>query len=106
MQVTTFIYLCDVDESNGATAAVPKRYSADIPLGQRRTEPGELRDCEVLACGKAGTVLVYSTEVFHRATSMTGHQRLALHGAGRLQGRRQQVDQQAGVRTTSASTRR
>jgi ectoine hydroxylase-related dioxygenase (phytanoyl-CoA dioxygenase family) len=70
MQVTTFIYLCDIDESNGATAAVPKRYSADIPLGQRRTEPGQLRDREVLACGRAGTVLVYSTEVFHRATSL------------------------------------
>jgi hypothetical protein len=69
MQVTTFIYLCDIDESNGATAAVPKHYSADIPLGQRGTEPGELRDKEVLACGPAGTVLVYSTEVFHRATS-------------------------------------
>jgi hypothetical protein len=26
----------------------------------------------VLACGKAGTALVYSTEVFHRGTSMTG----------------------------------
>jgi ectoine hydroxylase-related dioxygenase (phytanoyl-CoA dioxygenase family) len=72
MQVTTFIYLCDIDERNGATAAVSKRYSADIPLGRRRTEPGELRDREVLASGKAGTALVYSTEVFHRATSMTG----------------------------------
>jgi Phytanoyl-CoA dioxygenase (PhyH) len=71
MQVTTFTYLCDVDETNGATAAVPKRYSANIPLGQRRMEPGELRDREVLACGKAGTTLVYSTEVFHRGTSMT-----------------------------------
>jgi phytanoyl-CoA dioxygenase PhyH len=70
MQVTTFTYLCDVDESNGATAAVPKQYSADIPLGQRGTEPGELRDNEVLACGRAGTVLFYSTEVFHRATSL------------------------------------
>lgn len=72
MQITTFTYLCDIDEHNGATAAVPKRYSRDIPLGQRRTEPGELRDCEVLARGKAGTTLVYSTEIFHRATSMTG----------------------------------
>ena len=70
MQVTTFTYLCDVDERNGATAAVPKQFSAHIPLGQRRTEPGELRDREVLACGKAGTTLVYSTEVFHRATSL------------------------------------
>ncbi len=70
MQVTTFTYLCDVDENNGATAAVPKQSSAHIPLGQRRTEPGELRDCEVLACGKAGTTLFYSTEVFHRATSL------------------------------------
>jgi len=59
MQVTTFIYLCDVDEANGATAAVPKRYSADIPLGQRGTEPGELRDKEALAIppeGKPGLV--------------------------------------------------
>ena len=72
MQVTTFTYLCDVDESNGATAAVPKQYSADFPLGQNRTQPGQLRDREVLASGKAGTALVYSTEVFHRATSMTG----------------------------------
>ena len=71
MQVTTFTYLCDVDETNGATAAVPKRYSAHIPLGQRRTEPGELRDREVLACGRAGSTLVYSTEVFHRGTSLT-----------------------------------
>ncbi|MEY2400066.1 MAG: hypothetical protein QOJ08_177, partial [Ilumatobacteraceae bacterium] len=72
-QVTTFTYLCDIDEHNGATAAVPKRYSAQIPLGQRGTEPGDLRDREVLASGKAGTTLVYSTEVFHRATSMAGH---------------------------------
>ena len=72
MQVTTFTYLCDVDASNGATAAVPKQYSADFPLGQNRTQPGQLRDREVLASGKAGTTLVYSTEVFHRATSMTG----------------------------------
>jgi ectoine hydroxylase-related dioxygenase (phytanoyl-CoA dioxygenase family) len=72
MQVTTFIYLCDVDEFNGATTAVPKRFTADIPLGQRLVEPGELRDLEVLATGKAGTVLVYSTEIFHRGTSMTG----------------------------------
>jgi ectoine hydroxylase-related dioxygenase (phytanoyl-CoA dioxygenase family) len=71
MQVTTFTYLCDVDEHNGATAAVPKRYSAHIPLGQRKTEPGDLRDCELPAYGSAGSTLVYSTEVFHRATSIT-----------------------------------
>lgn len=71
MQVTTFTYLCDVDELNGATAVVPKRYSAHIPLGQRRTDPGDLRDREVRVCGPAGSTLVYSTEVFHRATSLT-----------------------------------
>ncbi|MEY2552777.1 MAG: hypothetical protein QOC57_637 [Ilumatobacteraceae bacterium] len=70
MQVTTFTYLCDVGAANGATAAVPKEFSHDIPLGQRRTEPGELREHEVLACGKAGSTLFYSTEIFHRATSM------------------------------------
>ena len=72
MQVTTFTYLGDVDEHNGATAAVPKPYSAHIPLGQRLVSPGELRDVEVLATGKAGTILVYSTEVFHRGTALTG----------------------------------
>ena len=72
MQVTTFIYLCDIDASNGATAAVPKRHTADIPLGQRGVKSGDLRDREVLAIGTAGTALVYSTEVFHRGTSMTG----------------------------------
>ncbi|HEY0518869.1 MAG TPA: phytanoyl-CoA dioxygenase family protein, partial [Ilumatobacteraceae bacterium] len=73
MQITTFIYLCDIDERNGATAAVPKGRTADIPLGRRLTEPGELRDLEVLASGKAGTVLVYATDVFHRGTSMRAH---------------------------------
>ena len=70
MQVTTFTYLCDIDEHNGATAIVPKQFSAHIPLGQRRTQPGELRDHEVLGRGRAGTTLFYSTEVFHRATSL------------------------------------
>jgi ectoine hydroxylase-related dioxygenase (phytanoyl-CoA dioxygenase family) len=70
MQVTTFTYLCDVDESNGATAAVPKQHSANIPMGERRTQPGDLRDCEVLAAGAAGSTLFYSTEVFHRATAI------------------------------------
>lgn len=70
MQITTFTYLCDVDASNGATAAVPKRYSEHIPLGERRTRPGELRDCEVLASGKAGSTLFYSTEIFHRGTAL------------------------------------
>src|SRR4051812_25768292 len=70
MQVTTFTYLVDVDESNGATAAVPKEHSQHIPLGQRRLEPGELRDREVLATGRAGSTLFYSTEIFHRGTSL------------------------------------
>jgi hypothetical protein len=70
MQVTTFTYLCDVDAGNGVTAAVPRRFAAHIPMGQRRTEPGELRDCEVLATGTAGSTLFYSTEVFHRATAL------------------------------------
>ena len=70
MQVTTFTYLCDIDERNGATAAVPKRLTAGIPLGQRRTQPGELRDIEVLATGRAGSTLFYTTEVFHRGTAL------------------------------------
>jgi ectoine hydroxylase-related dioxygenase (phytanoyl-CoA dioxygenase family) len=69
MQITTFTYLCDVDESNGATAVVSKRHTDHIPLGRRRMDPGELRDVEVRAAGRAGTSLIACTEVFHRATS-------------------------------------
>jgi hypothetical protein len=70
MQVTTFTYLCDVDERNGATAAVPRQFSTTIPLGVRRVEPGALREHEVLAAGAAGSTLFYSTEIFHRGTSL------------------------------------
>jgi len=70
MQITTFTYLNDIDETNGATAAVPKHLTAGIPLGQRRMQPGELRDIEVSANGRAGSTLFYTTEVFHRGTSL------------------------------------
>jgi ectoine hydroxylase-related dioxygenase (phytanoyl-CoA dioxygenase family) len=71
LAVTTFLYLCDVTAANGATAAVPLQYSRSIPLGVNWLPPGELREHEVLASGRAGTLLVYATDVFHRGTAFT-----------------------------------
>lgn len=69
--LTTFIYLCDVSPTNGATAVVPRRHTDHIPLGVRRAGTGELRDNELLATGTAGSLLMYSTEIFHRGTALT-----------------------------------
>ena len=70
-QITTFIYLNDVTEANGATAIVSPRLTGEIPLGVRRVGAGELRDTEQRLCGAAGSLVVYSTDVFHRGTAFT-----------------------------------
>ena len=73
-QLTTYVYLVDVDETNGATAIVPKHLTDHIPLGIRKVEPASeiaqhLRAHELRLCAPAGSLVLYSTEVFHRATS-------------------------------------
>lgn len=72
-QLTTFIYLTDVDDRSGPTAIVSRAETADIPLGVRRVERGELVDVEQRLAGPAGSVLLYQTDVFHRGTELTGH---------------------------------
>ena len=68
-EATTFIYLSDIDERSGPTAILPKPLSDAIAYGKnrhpRKTHPGER-----LAVGGAGSLMVYSYEVFHRGTAM------------------------------------
>jgi ectoine hydroxylase-related dioxygenase (phytanoyl-CoA dioxygenase family) len=67
----TYIYLSDVDETTGATAIVPLEHGRHIPLGVNRLDPGELVDHEVRLGAPAGSLVLYSTDVFHRGTAIT-----------------------------------
>jgi len=68
-QMTTFILLSDVTEEDGPTKLVPKSKSRDIPLVPRQQPKGALQDLEISITGKAGTLLVYRTDVLHRASN-------------------------------------
>lgn len=70
-QLNTYLYLCDVDEGNGATAAVPRKITSHIPIGLRRLAPGVLSEHEQRLCGPAGSLVLYSADVFHRGTALT-----------------------------------
>jgi ectoine hydroxylase-related dioxygenase (phytanoyl-CoA dioxygenase family) len=74
-QMTTFILLSDVTELDGPTRLVPIEHSRDIPLTPRQLEMGELVDKEVAATGPAGSLMIYQTDVFHRASNFTGTNR-------------------------------
>ena len=76
-QLTTFTLLSDVTPADGPTAIVPLEHSAHLPLvldvstSRERIAmlpEGELTDVEIPVVGPAGTVLLYRTDVFHRAT--------------------------------------
>ena len=80
-QLTTFTLRSDVTEADGPTKIVPLDHSAHLPLVldvADRTERftvlpmGELFDVEVPVVGPAGTVLLYRTDVFHRASEFAG----------------------------------
>ena len=79
-QITTFTLLSDVTEADAPTKIVPLPHSAHLPLvldndqmAERFTvlPMGELFEVEVPVVGPAGTVLLYRTDVFHRASGFT-----------------------------------
>lgn len=68
-QLTTFLLLSDVGPADAPTALVAAAQGDQWPLIPRRLEPGQAVDDEVLATGPAGTLLLYRTDVLHRATA-------------------------------------
>lgn len=79
-QLTTFTLLSDVTEADAPTKIVPLQHSAHLPLvldvGSAKERitvlpRGELVDVEVPVVGPAGSVLLYRTDVFHRASGFT-----------------------------------
>lgn len=76
-QMTTFILLSDVAEEDGPTVVVPREFTEGIPLHQRRdwNDDWSLGEHEVAVTGPAGTLFIYTTDVIHRASAMTGERR-------------------------------
>ncbi len=88
-QLTTFTLLTDVTEADAPTKIVPLEHTAHLPLvldvdsmAERFTvlPMGELFDVEVPVVGPAGSVLLYRTDVFHRASGFAepGRHRVTL----------------------------
>ena len=67
-QLTTFILLSDVTEQDGPTALVPLAVGDAKPYKLGWMEQGSFADEEVLATGRAGSLLLYRTDVLHRGT--------------------------------------
>lgn len=74
-QFTSFILLSDVSEHDGPTKVVPRRCTDQIPPIPTNLEPGDFADREIAVTGPAGTIFSYTTDVFHRGSAMTGHER-------------------------------
>ena len=82
----TFVYLNDVSTRNGATRFVSRAMTHAIPV-ERHTlnlgDYGELYDDPGEAAGRAGTVVAYGPDVYHRSVDLTepGQARFMLHVA-------------------------
>jgi len=82
----TFIYLNDVSAANGATRFVSRRKTAHIPVEQHTLnleEYGHLYDDPGEASGRAGCVVAYRPDVYHRSVDVSeaGASRFMLHAA-------------------------
>ena len=71
-QLTVFILLSDVTIDDGPTKVIPRRVGDQIPLVPYNLPAGQLNDQEVAITGRAGSILLYTTDVIHRGSSMTG----------------------------------
>lgn len=83
-----FIWLSDVTEELGPTHLVPLTYTSGLPAlphVQRRSDRPALYEQEASGAGPAGTIVVYSTDTFHRATELTapGSDRFSIHASYR-----------------------
>jgi len=85
-QVETFVYLNDVSSRNGATRIVSRTRTAGIPVEQHTLnleDYGHLYDDPADATGRAGSIVAYRPDVYHRSVDITepGQARFMLHVA-------------------------
>ena len=74
-QLTTFVFLSDVTEENGPTLVVPRSVSDTAPYVPREKGNGTFAGDEVSVTGPAGSLFLYTTDILHRGSRMTGHPR-------------------------------
>lgn len=74
-QFVTFILLSDVTEQDGPTKVIPRQVGTGVPLIPYALEPGRMTDLEVAITGPAGSICMYTTDVIHRGSAMTGTDR-------------------------------
>ena len=74
-QLTTFILLSDVTTADGPTKVIPRQIGDRTSLVPHNLLPGELREDEVAITGPAGSIFLYTTDVIHRGSAMTGTNR-------------------------------
>ena len=70
----TFVYLSDVTPDTAATRFLSREHTAGIPVERTYLaldDYAHLYACEEPASGRAGSVLVYRSDVYHRGVSMT-----------------------------------
>ena len=70
-QLTTIMLLSDVDEHCAPTCAVPLQASAHLPMTPQILAPGMLTEHEIALTGRAGTLILYRTDVFHRGSNFS-----------------------------------
>ena len=74
-QLTSFILLSDVTDADGPTKVVPRRIGDDTPLIPHTLQRGDFAGDEVAITGPAGSIFMYTTDVIHRGSAMTGSER-------------------------------
>ena len=74
-QMTTFIFLSDVDGDDGPTHIVPYDDGKDVPFTPLYLDFGALADREVAATAPAGSLLVYRSDILHRGADFTAPNR-------------------------------
>jgi hypothetical protein len=75
VQMTTFILLSDVTEVDGPTKILPLSKTSDVPLIPDHLPMGAKSEHEISAIGKAGSLLIYNTDVLHRGSNFTAANR-------------------------------
>jgi hypothetical protein len=73
-QMTTFLFLSDVTPDDGPIHVVPYEQGRDVPFTPLYLEFGALANVEVPVTGRAGSLLIYRTDILHRGSNFTGGQ--------------------------------
>ncbi|CAN5359503.1 phytanoyl-CoA dioxygenase family protein [soil metagenome] len=105
-QVCNSIWLLDdFTPDNGATRAVPGSHNRGTQLpGDEMKDTSGTHPDEVLLLGKAGTVVVFNSHVWHGGTlNRTDTRRRAMHAYFTRRHQPQQLDQAKSLRLTTAA---